>query len=188
MAGYQELLGRIQALMAETQPVVLAIDGPCGSGKTTLAGRLMEDFPGSVTVHADDFFLQPHQRSPQRLQEPGGNMDRDRLNTQVLSRLRGGRPFQYQAYDCQENRLNPVLFAPGPLVIIEGSYCLHPDLTGAYDLKVFLTIDPDTQLQRLKARVPEAMLPRFQGEWIPMENRYFEHFKIKENSDLVLSL
>lgn len=188
MAGYQELLGRIQALMAEHQLVVIAIDGPCGSGKTTLAGQLMEDFPGSVTVHADDFFLQPHQRSPRRLQEPGGNMDRERLQQEVLSRLREGRPFQYQAYDCQENKLNPVLFAPAPLVIVEGSYCLHPDLAGAYDLKVFLTIDPDAQLQRLQARVPEAMLPRFQGEWIPMEKRYFEHFKIKENSDMVLSL
>lgn len=188
MDGYQELVRRIQALMAEHLPVVIAIDGPCGSGKTTLAGRLMEYFPGSVTVHADDFFLQPHQRSPRRLQEPGGNMDRERLKQEVLDRLRDGRPFQYHAYDCQENKLNPVLFEPGPLVIVEGSYCLHPDLTGAYDQKVFLTIDPETQLKRLKDRVPEALLPRFQGEWIPMENRYFEHFQVKENSDLVLSL
>ena len=29
------------------------------------------------------------------------------------------------------------------------------------------------------------MSPMFEEKWIPMENRYFEEFKIKEKSDII---
>ena len=188
MADEALLLSRIRELLEEKFPLVVAIDGPCGGGKTTLAARINKAFPDSALIPVDEFFLQPNQRSPERLATPGGNMDRERLEQEVLSQLRKGQPFTYHRYDCQENRLDPVLVKPARLVIVEGSYSLHPELTRHYDLKVFLDVDGDTQMARLKKRVPEALLPRFTGEWIPMEQTYFQAFRVKENSDLVLSL
>ena len=38
-----------------TKPLVLALDGRCGSGKTTLANTLARQFPASITLHTDDF-------------------------------------------------------------------------------------------------------------------------------------
>lgn len=185
---YQALTLHIREMLARHKPLVIAIDGPCGSGKTSLAKRLQGAFLDCAIIHVDDFFLQPHQRSPQRLTEPGGNMDRERLAEEVLSKLRLASPFPYHAYDCQENKLKSVSFEPASLVLVEGSYCLHPDLWQFYDLRIFLEVDPDTQLQRLSRRVPAALMTRFLEEWIPLENAYFQHFRIKENSDLKLSL
>ena len=47
-----------------TKPLVLALDGRCGSGKTTLANTLARQFPASITLHTDDFYLPPAQRIP----------------------------------------------------------------------------------------------------------------------------
>ncbi len=45
-----------------TKPLVLALDGRCGSGKTTLANTLARQFPASITLHTDYFNLPPAQR------------------------------------------------------------------------------------------------------------------------------
>ena len=36
-------------------PVLVALDGRCGSGKTTMAAALAERFPDSIVLHTDDF-------------------------------------------------------------------------------------------------------------------------------------
>ena len=66
-------------------PVLLAIDGRCGSGKTTLAGMIAQRYRAEV-IHMDDFFLQKDQRTPERLAEPGGNVDRERFRQEVILR------------------------------------------------------------------------------------------------------
>ena len=132
------------------------IDGPCGGGKTTLAFKLHKAFPDSVIIHADDFFLRPHQRTEERLKEPGGNMDRERLQEEVLQKVPLGEPFTYSSYDCQQDVMVPVRYEPRSLVIVEGSYSHHPDLKPSYDLLVFVDVDADTQLDRLKMRGAEA--------------------------------
>ena len=41
-------------------PFIVAIDGRCASGKTTVSKALSEALKATV-VHMDDFFLRPHQ-------------------------------------------------------------------------------------------------------------------------------
>ena len=66
-------------------PVLVALDGRCGSGKTTLAAQLARQFPQSITVHTDDFYLPPASRVAIWEQIPCANMDLERLRTQVLT-------------------------------------------------------------------------------------------------------
>ena len=42
-----------------TRPLVLALDGRCGSGKTTLANGLAAQLPGCTLLRTDDFYLPP---------------------------------------------------------------------------------------------------------------------------------
>ena len=60
------LCSHIATLLAAspTRPILIALDGRCGSGKTTLAAQLAERFPGSRTIHTDDYYLPPAQRVP----------------------------------------------------------------------------------------------------------------------------
>ena len=39
---------------------------------------------------------------------------------------------------------------------------------------------------RLRRRVPANRMADFLDKWIPMEDAYFEHFNVRENSDLAL--
>ena len=56
---------QIDMLLEEKDFAVVAIDGKCTSGKTTLASKLAEIYDCNV-FHMDDFFLRPEQRTPER--------------------------------------------------------------------------------------------------------------------------
>jgi thymidylate kinase len=69
------------------------------------------------------------------------------------------------------------------LTVIEGSYSIHPEIANEYDIRVFLTVSPEEQLRRIRARNGKNA-ERFQQEWIPLEEKYFDSFKVQENCDL----
>ena len=72
------------------------------------------------------------------------------------------------------------------LCVIEGSYSLHPYFGDPYDLRVFLTVPPEVQAQRILKRNGEEGLARFKALWIPKEEAYFRKFRTAENA-LILS-
>ena len=172
-----KIKAQIETLLQKKTLVLVAIDGPCTSGKTTLAAKLAEDFDCNV-FHMDDFFLRPEQRTPERYAEIGGNVDYERFNEEVLIPLKEGKSFAYRPFDCRTFTLTqPVTICPKQLNIIEGTYSHHPYFGNPYDLKVMLTITPELQRQRILQR-PACLHQRFFAEWIPMEKRYFEEFSI----------
>jgi uridine kinase len=155
------------------------------AGKSTLAEQIKRTSKHSCNVfHMDDFFLQPFQRTPDRLSEPGGNIDYERFDEEIITPLRAGISFSYRSYDCRSQKLSaPILVDPSPVSVIEGVYSLHPRFSDAYDIKVFLGITADEQRRRLFERNPN-LFDRFVHEWIPMENKYFEYFSIPDICDL----
>ena len=169
-----------------TRPLVLALDGRCGSGKTTLANTLARQFPASITLHTDDFYLPPTQRIRGWERTPCANMDLDRLRDEALRPAYEGQPVQYRAYSCREGAYLPAReLAAQPLVILEGSYSHHPLLTGYETLRVFLTCAKEEQTRRLQAR-EGARYPAFAQRWIPLEEGYFAKYSIEESADLIL--
>ena len=170
-------------------PVILAIDGRCGSGKTTLAGMIAQRYRAEV-IHMDDFFLQKDQRTPERLAEPGGNVDRERFRREViLPILEGKDQFEYQRYDCSRQEFGEtVRIVKSPLIVIEGAYSCHPYFGDVYDIRIFMDVDPAEQRRRILSRNGPEMLPRFVSEWIPMEELYFKTFRIKEKCSICLTV
>lgn len=59
------------------------------------------------------------------------------------------------------------------MTIIEGSYACHPRLRRSYDLRIFLTVDRQEQLERIRKRNGEEREEMFERIWIPLEERYF---------------
>lgn len=166
----QQILDRIHRLDA---PMIIAIDGRCGSGKTTLAQALQEQLHCSI-IPMDDFFLRPHQRTAQRLATPGENIDWERFSQEVLLPLSMGEAVSYRPFRCSTQTLGaPRRLSAAAITIVEGSYCCHSQLREHYALKIFLTTDPKTQLERIRRRNGEALLKTFESTWIPLEERYF---------------
>ena len=152
---------------------VCAVDGRCGSGKTSFAEDIRRETGGDI-VHADDFYLQPYQRTPERYAEPGGNLDRERLEAEVLKPLREGKSAVYRVFDPKIMDFSGTReIKSSSLVIVEGSYSTHPDLFPYYDLTVFCTVDPAEQLRRITVRNGEEKAKQFRDRWIPLEELYF---------------
>ncbi|MBR5949148.1 MAG: hypothetical protein IKZ82_10985 [Clostridia bacterium] len=175
------------------RPFLIALDGRCGSGKTTLATALRHALerripkPVITVVHMDDFYLRPEQRTVERFQTPGGNVDYERFNEEVLDRLASNKDFTYRPFDCSSMTLGEsVAVHPSHVVIIEGSYSLHPKLRENYDLKVFLDIEPEEQQKRILMRNGEEKLLQFKERWIPLEELYFDKCAVRECADLII--
>ena len=170
-----------------TQPFVLALDGRCGSGKTTLAAALAQQFPASITLHTDDFYLPPAQRVRGWEQIPCANMDLARLRAEALAPAYAGQVVPCRAYSCREGIYLPVRqLTAQPLVILEGSYSHHPQLADFETLRVFLTCSKAEQEHRLRAREGDRYT-NFAARWIPLEEAYFAKYRIEENADFVVN-
>ena len=165
---------------------LLALDGRCASGKTTMAERLQRVLSCNV-IHMDDFYLPFSQRAAERMAEPGGHIWVERLRTEALEPLRAGRKISYLPYDCHADRFLPQQKAdPALPTLVEGSYSCHPALRALYDCRVFLDITPEYQRERLLRRNPESF-EAFQTMWIPREEYYFKHCEIRSHCDFVLT-
>lgn len=165
-----------------SQQLLIAIDGPCASGKTTL-GQIISELYDCNVFHMDDFFLRPEQRTRERMAETGGNVDYERFRQEVLDHIADPGGLTYQVYDCGIQKLAQTVYAPRKRInVVEGSYSQHPYFGDCYDLRIFLQVEKKQQLERIRKRNGEEMLSRFREEWIPKEWAYFNRYGIAEKS------
>ena len=177
---------KLEVFLKAESRVLVAIDGGCTSGKTTVADELSTHFDCNV-FHMDDFFLRPEQRTAERFAEVGGNVDYERFKEEVLIPLSEGRAFSYRPFSCKEQKLlAPVSVINKQLNIIEGSYSLHLELEKSYTYKILLEIPPELQKKRILERNP-ILHKRFFEEWIPLEQKYFNETNIKNRCDLIIN-
>lgn len=161
---------------------IIAIDGCCASGKTTLAQQLANFFAKSAILHIDDFYLPQAKRKATWLQDIAGNINIAALY-QALSNFKIKRSLAYRPFDCHSQRYqDPITINDPSILIVEGTYSLYPELTTFYDLKIFLDCKNNIQLSRLAARGEN--IERFQNIWIKKEHEYFDECSLKNHCDL----
>lgn len=184
---FHRVLPILQAIAHMPQEMkIIALDGRCASGKTTLAQQLSK-VTGAGVVHMDDFFLPVGLRTEARLAEPGGNVHYERFGEEVLNALKNPGAFRYRCFDCSRMSLGEEREIPeGSLRIVEGAYSCHPVFGEYMGLRVFCDVEPQEQLRRIRRRDGREMLENFQSRWIPMEEQYFRHFQIREQAHLAL--
>lgn len=179
------MLRDLENYIKENENKVIAIEGPSGTGKSTLS-EYLESHYDVVVIHMDDYFLPPERKTEKRLSEPGGNVDYERLEKEVF--LSSSNNFVISNhFNCQTN----VLEKRDPMkkkrhIIIEGVYSMHPRFKQYIDYSVFMEIPREEQLKRILERSGAKMLERFKNEWIPLEDQFYEYYKVKEVADLVL--
>lgn len=178
-AAAREAINRVLEA-SDKEAILIAIDGKCASGKTTL-GYYLKDIYDCNLFHLDDFFLQGYQRTEERLAQIGGNVDYERFQAEVMGPVLSGTDVIYRPYSCMEGKIiEEILIKKHRLNIMEGSYSLHPYFKDPYDVKIFMNIDENDQVDNIRKRNGEEKLQRFITEWIPKENRYFETFHIED--------
>lgn len=180
-AAAERILGEVRKMpQGEGSQHLIAIDGRCASGKTTLAACIQE-LSGCNVIHMDHFFLRPEQRTRERMEEAGGNVDRERFLQKALLLLRQGEDVTYRRYDCHEQRFaEEITLRHCPLTVIEGTYSCHPSLAGYYDCRVFMSVDREEQMRRILVRNGITGAEAFRERWIPLEERYFSVCRVEE--------
>lgn len=185
VALYLPVFMAVEAQLQKGENIMVAVDGMAAAGKTSLASLLQQVYACEI-LHADDFFLQTSQRTAQRLEEVGGNIDYERME-KVVSSLRQGGKTNYKPYNCGTQKLGEGReITPQRLIVVEGSYTMHKKMIENYDFKIYLSCSGETQKQRILQRNGPKMLERFIEEWIPKEKAYADTEKIKAKSDFSL--
>ncbi len=181
------ILNRIKEIRKERGRCLVAIDGNSGSGKSTLAAQLAAA-SGATLFHMDDFFLPPQLRTEARLDTPGGNIDSERFEKEIIKGLEKGKTFSYRAFSCKNSSYIEKTAPHSTVNIFEGVYSMHPDWQAELNLKVFLQIPPEVQQDRILHRSGPEQLKKFTELWIPLENRYFEFYGIRESCDYIVTV
>lgn len=185
----EQIIERTKTLLSDKQRLIIAIDGRCASGKTTLAKKLNEAEGWSV-FHTDDFFLRPGQRTAERLNTPGENVDHERFLEEVLLPLANSTDnendlIRFRPFDCKTKSLaEPVCVRAGKICVVEGSYSCHPSLWDYYGLRIFMTVDPEEQMRRIILREGGEKARQFAEMWIPLEEKYFSAYDVRSRCEL----
>ncbi len=178
------VIDKIIELSNKRNRLIIAIDGRCASGKTTLAEAIRSSIDCNV-IHMDDFFLQAQQRTSERLQLPGGNVDYERVESEVLLPASKGMPFTYNVYDCKsQSFIEQRTLDAKKILIVEGSYSCNPELVAYYDYRIYMTVDEKEQIKRIADRGGDIEV--FLRKWIPLEEFYFKMCNVKENCQITL--
>ena len=153
---------------------LVCIDGPAGSGKTTLAGALAEA-TGSPVVHTDDL-----------LEGWGGLPGLASTLESLLRPLAEGRPGSWRRWDWHADgwaEEHPL--APGPLLVVEGVGSGAARLADLTTVLVWVEAPTDVRLARGMARDGEQMAPQWK-QWMIDEEELHAHEGSRDRAHVVI--
>jgi uridine kinase len=134
---------------------LIGIAGGTGSGKTTLAQRIVAALPDDVTLLEQDSYyrdrshLAASERALVNYDEPAA-VENDLL-VQHLAALRAGSAVDTPEYDFATHTRRPLTrrVTPSPVIVVEGILLFAvPELRDSFDLRIFVDTDDDIRLMR----------------------------------------
>ncbi len=156
----------------------MAVDGPAGSGKTTLAAALADaarDAALTVAVVPTDDVL----HGWDGLDELG-----PRLLAEVVSPLRSGRDGAYRRYDWHARSVAETVPVPlVDLVVLEGVGSGHLGYADAIAALAWVEAPPALRRARGLARDGEELAP-YWDRFVPDEDRLHERERTRERADV----
>ena len=178
----------LEGLKAErTGRTLVTLDGPCASGKTTLAAE-MGRIIGAPVLHSDDFVVPHARKTPERLAIPGGNCDWERLTAETLIPWKRGEPAFARRYNFREDRYEePEQLPETTFLILEGSYVNLPAIRTLADVRCYLDTPEEIRMERLIRRESPASLAMFQSRWIPLEQAYYSAYQLPDEGCVILN-
>jgi hypothetical protein len=178
---YEELMDQIEELCCMFNAFAIAIDGMAFAGKTDLAAHLSKKF-GAPIIHMSDFLLPEDKRPDGWETTPGGEVDFERFDEEIVQKWLKQKPIVYDIHDPKTGEVTDRIALPdGQIYIVEGTYCLHPAILDFYDLRLFLQVPKEEQAKRAEAAKKPLSL-----ELIARHDRYFTTYMTELLADFTI--
>lgn len=173
-------------------PVVIGVAGGTGSGKTTVAHRILEQVGAEHIAYIphDAYYkdlrhLPPEERANVNFDHP------DSLDTELMAShlraLRAGEAVQIPQYDftTHTRATATVKIAPAPIIIVEGILIFaEPELRELFDVRLYVDTAADIRLIRRlerdvqdRGRTFQAVIAQYLRTVRPMHLEFVEPSK-----------
>ena len=179
--------------------ILIGIAGGTGSGKTTLANRLVESFGGDeVSILRHDNYYKRHDGMPYEERCKLNYDHPDAFDTQLLYEhiraLKGGKAVQMPVYDYTvHNRSDATVGVnPAPVIVLEGILIFAEQrLCDLMDIKVFVDTDADVRILRRiirdvkqRERSLDSVIDQYLTTVKPMHEQFVE--PSKRRADIII--
>ncbi|BCU80664.1 uridine kinase [Polycladomyces abyssicola] len=180
------------------RPVVIGVAGGSGSGKTTIARKLYEQFADSVVMIEQDAYYRDQSHLPleERIKTNYDHplaFDNDLL-IEHLNKLLNYEPIHKPVYDYKLHTRSEetVYLEPKDVIILEGILILEDErLRELMDIKVFVDTDADVRILRRmerdikeRGRTLESVIHQYLTVVRPMHLQFIE--PSKRYADLII--
>lgn len=196
-AAVNKVVSKVKQLIKDhPTPLLVALDGRSGTGKSILAKLIAEKTHGGVVL-SDDFYS-------------GGNDDKwegytpqakvdevvdwKRMRTEVLEPLLAGKPAFWHPLDFKPKvgwvgwKAETVSMKPAEVIILDGAYSARPELSDIVNLAVLVESPDEMRRRRLLLREGVEFMEKWHKLWDPAEDYYFTKIRPRNSFDLVLQL
>lgn len=154
---------------------LVCVDGPAGSGKTTIAAALADVAPGAQVVHCDEL-----------LEGWRGLPGLAATVEALLGPLASGDQGEWRRWDWHADgwaETHPV--APGGLLVLEGVGCWSPAIAELVGCLVWVEADSELRMRRGIERDGEQMRAHWE-QWRVDEDALFADLHTRDHADLVV--
>jgi hypothetical protein len=161
-----------------TAPLLLAVDGRSGSGKTTVAERILARVPGAAVVHTDDVAWHHAMFDWSALMSEG-----------VLAPLRRGEAVAFRPPPWEARGRPGAVSVPAgcPLVVVEGVGIGRRDLAAFFDALIWVQTDRALGWARGLARDGgDPAQEAFWHEWEAEERPFLTADRPWDRADVVV--
>jgi uridine kinase len=180
-------------------PMLVAIDGGSGSGKSMLAAAVAAELD-AVIVPGDDFFaaeitdaewdgMTPAERA-------AAAIDWRRLRAEALEPLLAGRAASWHPFDFAAGTRPDGTYPmsaeletrePTPVIVLEGAYSARPELADLVELAVLVDVPTEERHRRLGRREKKSFRDAWHARWDVAEDHYFGQVRVPSSFDLVVT-
>ena len=186
--------------MSRNKPIVIGIAGGTCSGKSSIAGILIDEFRYTKSINIireDDYYkdqshLPMEERAKTNYDHPLA-FDFD-LMTEHITKLIAGETIEKPTYDYTVHNRSDIteIVHPSDVIIIEGLFALYrEEIRKLEDIKIFVDTPADIRfIRRLKrdvterARTIESITEQYLTTVKPMHDQFLE--PTKQYADLII--
>jgi len=176
-----ELIAALLDLSSKKSHPVIAIDGPAGAGKTTLAHEIFLALSTKMSVnviHMDDLYDGWENALTNDLTE---------ILHYLVAQHQSQAPSKVSRYNWATSSFDPSEeIAPADLLILEGVGSGDKSLQDQLAALIWIDIEPEIGVKRVIERDGPGVRIQMQ-KWLGTQKQYFSQHSTREKADFILT-